>query len=580
MSLAIPRLPAAVDPVPDITGDPDSVEGYAQALVSVAGTYTRLDEDATSEAEPVGWNGAAAEAYSTKVRWIAEQAATLGLGLSTTATGIRNYKDTLAGLQWTQRGLVSQREHYLNQRDDLRARIKVNIEAPESQAKWIERSTLIGLADDLHDERRTLLGDIKKMLTAERTMNDSLLNLLDQYGNLERAAISLVGGTITKALLAEDVRNLKNLTPKQVAAWWALLGPGERAALISAFPLIIGNTPGIPVRDRDAANRIQLDRDIEDLERKQANGTITLPERRKLTHAYSARDALQKATTRTGNKEVFLYAYDPEAFGGDGAVAISIGDPTTADNVATFVPGINTDADTAEENVQYAANIFNKSSAADLSKSNAVIMWIGYDAPSGMDKANTPGEIAARRGGSLLADHIRGLNAIRTKEGSNTIVAHSYGTTTSSFALRELGEGQVDRFIALGSPGLGKHVSWTQDVHTSLPSNVEIYAAKDPEDLVPKLANQSGGIGDRLGALPPALSLTYGLGDDPTHIPGVIDFDSDWTGNDDPVQNHLHYFGEAKKPDDTQDTRSEEDLKNQSDQNETLRHIGELVAGA
>ena len=79
--------------------------------------------------------------------------------------------------------------------------------------------------------------------------------------------------------------------------------------------------------------------------------------------------------------ETQLYIYDPSAFDGDGAVAISAGNLDTADNVAVTVPGFGTDGESAPYHAERALTLYESTRYLDPGQTNASMFWIGYDAP-------------------------------------------------------------------------------------------------------------------------------------------------------------------------------------------------------
>ena len=91
--------------------------------------------------------------------------------------------------------------------------------------------------------------------------------------------------------------------------------------------------------------------------------------------------------------EAQVYLYDPAAFDGDGAVAISAGNLDTADNVAVVVPGLR------HRRRQRAATrrtgpspLYEASRSWTPDETNATMFWIGYDAPDNLplDEGWTP----------------------------------------------------------------------------------------------------------------------------------------------------------------------------------------------
>ena len=302
-------------------------------------------------------------------------------------------------------------------------------------------------------------------------------------------------------------------SPAEVYAWWQGLTERQRQAIIAAAPGAIGNLDGIPAAARDAANRVSLGRDLAQLGAYEDSGSMTDHERDLLRNARAAADALDRieggVDPVTGDPiEARVYIYEPGAFDGDGAVAISAGDLDTADNVSVVVPGFGTDGASAGYQADRAVRLYEASRSLDSSASNATIFWIGYDAPDnlppdGLDAVGVTGEGMAEAGGDRLADTLDGLRATRPDDPAHlTAIGHSYGSTTLGHAASDHGI-PVDDIVVVGSPGLGGGVDSADDLGID-PSHV--YAGANSRDPIAYLADD-GWVG--LGTLDGA-----GLGND------------------------------------------------------------------
>lgn len=156
----------------------------------------------------------------------------------------------------------------------------------------------------------------------------------------------------------------------------------------------------------------------------------------------------------TGRRvEAHLLAYDPEAFGGDGRVVVAAGDPATAPDVTVVVPGLGSDGGSAAAQAQRALAIHLAARRADPTDGNAVVAWMGYDAPEGLGVLS---ERMARDGGRLLDDAVDDLRDDRIGPPAHvTVVGHSYGATTVSLAATGPGGLAADDVVLTGSPGAG-----------------------------------------------------------------------------------------------------------------------------
>nr|WP_241248768.1 alpha/beta hydrolase [Nocardioides sp. KC13] len=218
-----------------------------------------------------------------------------------------------------------------------------------------------------------------------------------------------------------------------------------------------------------------------------------------------ALDRVRNATDpRTGEHYVpQLYLYDPLAFDGDGAVAVSVGDLDTAENVSVTVPGFGTDAADIDGNTQKAINVQQAASEAG-GTSTASLIWIGYDAPDNLtgDAAAVTNEYLAKKGGERLADTLDGLNAMRSDDFHLTAIGHSYGSTTTAHALTDH-DVDVDDAVLLGSPGAGGGVEHADELGV----NNDVWVGANSRDPVAALAD-NGWVGGWLAA-------GGGLGNDP-----------------------------------------------------------------
>jgi hypothetical protein len=151
----------------------------------------------------------------------------------------------------------------------------------------------------------------------------------------------------------------------------------------------------------------------------------------------------------------FLWIYQPQAWDGEGRSAFSINDPDTAANVAVLAPGVSNNM----SNRMYAddaSNLAAQTSRLSNTGETAVINWMGYNAPGGLQDPNALLDDYARDGGRELADDVAALRS--TDEGRPShiaVLAHSYGSTTTSYALQDGMGKNIDDVAFFGSPGLG-----------------------------------------------------------------------------------------------------------------------------
>lgn len=211
---------------------------------------------------------------------------------------------------------------------------------------------------------------------------------------------------------------------------------------------------------RDAINRTQLGQDLDRLRAAAQERVLTGDEQRHLANAervsWYLDTAAELVDPRDGDHlDVVLYVYEPAAFGGDGRVAIVVGDLDGAEHVAVTVPGFMSQVATMTPERSTAIYDEARRHSAD---EVAVIDWMGYDSPS-MDDSPEPTAVldvgAARAGAAVLATDIADLRADHDGPPVHlTVIGNSYGSTTVAIAAdqRDLA---ADDVVLTGSPGAG-----------------------------------------------------------------------------------------------------------------------------
>jgi len=251
--------------------------------------------------------------------------------------------------------------------------------------------------------------------------------------------------------------------PARVSRWWDSLTPQEREFLIRERPDVIGWLDGVPAADRDEANRLVMEATAAGLESRRAElaaaGPLTEAQQRELDEVTAKLDAIDEirarmASTEPGDERIYLIGFDAGFNAGDdGRAIIAVGDPDTADNVVTYVPGTGADLGSTPADLERANLMVNEANAIDPSGRTSAIMWVGYDAPATVPQATDEGW--ARTASADLDRFQDGLRA--THEGSpahNTVMGHSYGSTVIGYTASMHGI-DADELIFVGSPGVG-----------------------------------------------------------------------------------------------------------------------------
>ena len=291
--------------------------------------------------------------------------------------------------------------------------------------------------------------------------------------------------------------------PREIKRWWDALAVPERAQLLRDRPIELGNLNGIPVEARSAANVVVMQRDIARVE----NATSALPAAAitRYHNALKVREALAANRDMTRGTATLLYVYEPEAFDGQGRVAISIGDPDAAANTTVVVPGTGNSVSSGWLAGKDVATLFNETRAADRNKPVAVLAWMGYDAPDSLTDPQVAQVDNARAGGALLASDVDALVVTGSGDAHVTAVGHSYGSTTVADAAAGY-RMRADDIVLIGSPGTDLAHD-AADFH--LPDGGRVYvgaAATDPVTLL-------GGNNNQVHL--PGAGMTFGFGTDP-----------------------------------------------------------------
>lgn len=193
---------------------------------------------------------------------------------------------------------------------------------------------------------------------------------------------------------------------------------------------------------------------------------------------------------------------------------ISTGNPDTARNVATMVPGTSATLSGIGGDVKRADAVAAAARTAG-SPSTAVVTWYGYNAPPGLTDA-THGSYA-HDGAPALDQFQDGLRATHDGPPShNTVLGHSYGTTLVGAAAEDGHHLNANDVVLVASPGtMADHASDLSLTGVDPQTNGDhVFATKAQYDPVPLYGE-----------------LSHHFGPDPTQLSfGAHDFTSDSGG--------------------------------------------------
>ncbi len=534
------RLPVAPSGLPVPAVDPTVIHDCGLQLEAAC---TRLDDLGTFVAGPArvdDWSGTAAAAYLAAILRLGRRADAMSLALRRVARRVQHHAGELHLLLLRYDALDRTGAWLAVEVDLLRGEVAsmtpqtLALLGPALQAR---ADALAGRLTTYETDRQGWIADLA---AEERGMVAAFERLLD-LDQVERR----FGAAPDPADEALETLPPAGAPPGDVHDWWRGLTRAERAGLLVAAPGVIGNLDGLPALARHRANTVRLERDLAGLRSLRERDELTDDERVVLRNAEATREAIDRVERlvdpRTGEPvPVRLHVYDPTAFGGDGAVAVAVGDPDTADDVSLLVPGMGTDATDVGDRTDDAIAVYEAARTVDGSATHASLAWIGYDAPDNLplvgldaDVAGVLGEGMADRGGDRLVETVDGLRAGRDGPPADiTVIGHSYGSTTVGHAAHDHGLA-VDDLVVVGSPGLGSDVEHAADLGLD-PSHV--WAGADSRDPVPSLAGH--------GALNLDTLFGAGLGDDPVEDDfGATRFQAETTTHGpSPLDGHEHYF--------------------------------------
>jgi len=439
---------------------------------------------------------------------------------------------------------------------------------------------------------------LEKANQVDTTLAEALASInTDRYTDGDRGSNKVVG--------IPDVPQA-NWSPSQNAAWWNSLPEERKKFLIDHCPDDIRHLDGLPAAARDQANRnalegyvdangkkhqgalkdaeqaleqAQLAYDIAD--KKQANnkadGYVAAAKadaQIELERAKAAYEDLKAIREQTANDvraskglaPAYLLDFNYDKDYHRTTAIVSSGNPDTATHVSTLVPGIGTNV-RGDLGKYVAANdrLRAQTAHAGVDPNNvATISYLGYVAPKndGLNNIQAADIGYANRAAPGLARFEEGLRAnaeANHHKFTNTLVTHSYGSTTGGKAAALMAPGTVDRLILSGSPGGGVqsideyNVPREHVYESSIPEGDAVqgvgpdqYYGKNPRHLE-GITHLSGDATDAKDYWRPRIPETSLTGDHPAEIR---------TGDTPthPIANHMLYFDDG--------TRTSQDFAN------------------
>ena len=351
-----------------------------------------------------------------------------------------------------------------------------------------------------------------------------------------------------------------NWSPSQNAAWWNSLPDDRKQFFTDHCPDTVRHLDGLPAAARDRANRFALEGYV-DANGKEQPGALAdakeavkdaqkeYDDARKHLSAYEprsghmnseervAREKLEQAKVayedlKTIQKQIanadrmnkglapaYLLDFNYDEKYQRTTAIVSAGNPDTATHVSTLVPGIGTNVrGDLDYYMDFNDRLREQTKHAGVDPNNvAAISYLGYVAPKnqGFDKVQAADIGYANRAAPKLAQFEEGLRASANANNhkfTNTLLTHSYGSTTGGKSATLMAPGTVDRLILAGSPGAGADTIDAYNV-----SREHVYVSSIPT---------SDAVQD-LNTFTPS-----GFGSDPRYLDGITHLSGDVTDSE------------------------------------------------
>lgn len=457
--MTVIAIPAYIPGFQDMDSTPARALTFATDMRTAAVGVKNVQGWAAGIAGP-GWEGDTRETHDHAASRFAARLDAAEAALDRVVVAADRFEARLQRLN-AERGPIETERKAVN---DGAATLSADVTAAGDAATPEEIAALQRRSGRLMDRAQAVTGEIDDWTRRYQDAETDFIAALRQVDSVAEGqqAASAPGRVDVDDLTDQLERHRGN--PKALNDWWKGLSRAEQQALITEHPELVGNADGIPSEQRDEANRAAVENTIAHLKQREADGQLSDAQKRVLENATHVHDALDKNRTYvdplTGRQLARLLVFKPGIHSGDGAVAVSFGDPDTADHVSVNAPGLTSETSSTEGNLK-KTRALHDAAVAEENGSVASVYWLDYDAPSGnplkpwetLDFGGVAATGKAEEGGHRFSDFIGGLRA--SDEGRTpahlTAIGHSYGSTMLGHALQD--GLKVDDAILIGSPG-------------------------------------------------------------------------------------------------------------------------------
>ena len=259
--------------------------------------------------------------------------------------------------------------------------------------------------------------------------------------------------------------------------------------------------PGTAARRAAGVDAGNLDRLAQDL---QSTDAATL------AMALGVFAALDRARTEGGVAQ--LLVYESANSGSQGRAAISVGDVSTADNVAVLAPGVSNAPVNIVDGIADAVALRTAAQSQAPGDPTAVVVWYGYDIPLSALTGVPNGPLStlanaaaalndgnAQEGGARLVADIDQFRQLAPEAARFVTVGFSMGSTTVSAATAR--GARVDDMVLLGSPGAGGDVERAAD-YPELSADHTFVVAFDQDPITQGQTDMLAGLAGSVGPFP------------------------------------------------------------------------------
>ncbi|OSC39527.1 alpha/beta hydrolase [Mycobacterium decipiens] len=516
------------------SGRPAQISDLAEAF-HAAGRCTAESSAAFEEARrrfEAAWNrenGDHPINDAAEVQSVTKSLGAQSLQLPKIGVDLENIAATLAEVQRAAAGQIATLEGQLQQIDNqLSQALELDNDIHLSADRSALDALITSLEHDAIDDTTSTLGQLESLRNGYSARLEKSLATLRADG-YDPVVIQGIDAFQSPVKSEEPIQIPPPSTnAEDVHRWWTSLTPADRQRVLAEHPDRIGNLNGVPVSARSDANIAVMARDLSRVRDIASRYNVSAVEvvgdpakfglsASDITRYHNADQTKQgfDHDADSGRNAVYLFAYDPLAFGGKGRAAIAIGNPDTAKHTAVIVPGTSSSVKGGwlHDIHNDALNLYSQANAADPRNPTAAIAWMGYDAPNDFTDPRIATPMLARTGGAALALDVNGLWVTHLGDGQHvTVLGHSYGSTTVADAFA-MGGMHANDAVLLGCPGTDLARS-TASFHLDGGRVYVGAASTDPVSMLGQLDSlskyvNSNNIGGQM------LGLTAGLGVDP-----------------------------------------------------------------